>query len=48
MMNRLMGKLAQRASKGCGALVLLGLLASCGGGTEQIEPFEPTRTAGLR
>jgi outer membrane lipase/esterase len=43
MMNRLMGKLAQRASRGCGTLVLLGLLASCGGGTEQVTPFAPTR-----
>jgi outer membrane lipase/esterase len=43
MMNKLMGKLAQRALTGFGALALLGLLASCGGGTEQVTPFEPTR-----
>jgi hypothetical protein len=43
MMNKWMGKLAQRALKGCGALALLGMLASCGGGTEQVTPFAPTR-----
>lgn len=40
---KLMGKLAQRAFRGCTALLALGLLASCGGGTEQITPFAPTR-----
>jgi outer membrane lipase/esterase len=40
---KLMGKLARRAFKGCGALVLLGLLSSCGGGIEQITAFAPTR-----
>ncbi|MGL6110813.1 MAG: hypothetical protein ACRC2B_12035 [Rubrivivax sp.] len=39
----LMGKLAQRAVKGCGALLALALLGSCGGATEQITPFAPTR-----
>jgi outer membrane lipase/esterase len=42
-MNKWMGKLAQRAARGFGALLWLGLLASCGGGTEQITPFEPRR-----
>lgn len=36
-------KLARRAAKGCAALLALGLLQSCGGGTEQITPFAPTR-----
>lgn len=35
-----MGKRARRAVMG---VLVLGLLASCGGGTEQITPFEPTR-----
>jgi outer membrane lipase/esterase len=43
MMNKWMGKLARRASRGCGMLALLGLLAACGGGTEQVTPFAPTR-----
>jgi hypothetical protein len=34
---------AHGALKGCAALLALGLLVSCGGSTEQIEPFEPTR-----
>lgn len=38
-----MGKWAQRAVKGISVSVLLGLMASCGGGTEQIDPFAPTR-----
>jgi outer membrane lipase/esterase len=38
-----MGYWAQRAIKGVGAGLLLGLLASCGGGTDQVDPFEPTR-----
>lgn len=38
-----MGKWAQLAAKCISTSLLLGLLASCGGGTEQIEPFEPTR-----
>jgi outer membrane lipase/esterase len=38
-----MGYWAQRAIKGLGAGLLLGLLASCGGGTDQVDPFEPTR-----
>lgn len=38
-----MGNWAQRAVKGIGASLLLGLLASCGGGTEQVDEFKPTR-----
>ena len=38
-----MGYWAQRAINGMGAGLLLGLLASCGGGTDQVDPFEPTR-----
>jgi outer membrane lipase/esterase len=38
-----MGNWAQRAIKGMGAGLLLGMLASCGGGTDQVDPFEPTR-----
>ena len=34
---------ARRAVKGIGASLLLGLLLSCGGGTEQIDAFEPNR-----
>ncbi len=37
-----MGNWARRALWGMGA-GLAGLLAACGGGTEQITPFEPTR-----
>jgi outer membrane lipase/esterase len=36
-----------RALRGCGALLLAALLAACGGGTEQIEPFEPRRMIAL-
>jgi hypothetical protein len=36
-------ELARRAAKGCATLLALGLLLSCGGGTEQITPFEPKR-----
>jgi outer membrane lipase/esterase len=42
-MMKLTGGWAHGALRGCVALLALGLLASCGGGTEQIEPFEPTR-----
>jgi outer membrane lipase/esterase len=38
-----MGNWAQGAVKGIGASLLLGLLASCGGGTEQVDPFRPAR-----
>lgn len=38
-----MGRWARRAVAGLGAVLALGLLASCGGGTEQITPFEPQR-----
>jgi len=38
-----MSNRAQRAVMGTVASLLLGLLASCGGGTEQIDAFEPTR-----
>ncbi len=38
-----MGKRAQRAIMGCVGLLVLGLLASCGGATSQITPFAPTR-----
>lgn len=38
-----MGNWAQRAAKGISASLLLVLLASCGGGTEQVDPFSPTR-----
>jgi outer membrane lipase/esterase len=38
-----MGNWAQRAVKGICASLLLGLLASCGGGTEQVDAFNPTR-----
>jgi len=38
-----MGNWARRAVKGISAVLLMGLLASCGGGTEQIDPFQPTR-----
>jgi outer membrane lipase/esterase len=38
---------ALRAVRGCGALLLTALLAACGGGTEQIEPFEPRRMLAL-
>jgi outer membrane lipase/esterase len=34
---------ALRALRGGAALLLAALLAACGGGTEQIEPFEPRR-----
>lgn len=34
---------AQRAVKGMAASLLLGLLAACGGGTEQVEEFSPNR-----
>lgn len=37
------GKWARRAIEGLAAVSALGLLASCGGGTEQITPFDPTR-----
>ncbi len=37
------GKRAQRALKGFGAALAVVLLGSCGGSTEQIEPFDPTR-----
>lgn len=39
----LMGKLARRTSALCAALLALGMVASCGGSTEQIDPFAPTR-----
>jgi outer membrane lipase/esterase len=42
MMN-LLDRLAPRALKGCGTMLALVLLTSCGGGTEQITPFEPKR-----
>ncbi len=42
MMN-FMGRPARRAVAVLGWLLALGLLASCGGGTEQITPFEPKR-----
>ncbi|HYN59629.1 MAG TPA: SGNH/GDSL hydrolase family protein [Rubrivivax sp.] len=42
-MMKLTGRLAHGALKGCVALLALGLLVSCGGSTEQVEPFEPTR-----
>lgn len=38
-----MGKLAPGALKVCAALLTLALVASCGGGTEPITPFEPRR-----
>lgn len=38
-----MGNWAQRAAKGFSASLLLVLLASCGGGTEQVDPFSPAR-----
>jgi hypothetical protein len=38
-----MGKWTQRVAKGISMSLLLGLLASCGGGTEQVDPFSPTR-----
>jgi outer membrane lipase/esterase len=38
---------ALRVLRGCGALLLAALLAACGGGTEQIEPFEPRRLLAL-
>ena len=38
-----MGKWMRRAASGGVAAGVLGLLAACGGGTEQIEPFEQTR-----
>jgi hypothetical protein len=34
---------ALRTLRGCGALLLAALLAACGGGTEQIEAFDPRR-----
>lgn len=37
------GNRAQRALKGFGAALAVVLLGSCGGSTEQIEPFDPTR-----
>ncbi len=40
---KLTGRRALGALKGRVALLALGLLVACGGGTEQIEPFEPTR-----
>ena len=46
MMNTMSG-LARRAVAGWGALLLLGLLAACGGGTEQITPFDPQRMIAL-
>jgi outer membrane lipase/esterase len=42
MMNS-MGKQARRAFTGLVLGLMLGLLAACGGGTEQITPFAPTR-----
>ncbi len=38
-----MGKRAQRALQGLAAALGLMLVAGCGGGTEQVTPFEPTR-----
>ena len=38
-----MGKRARRALQGLAAALGLTLLAACGGGTEQITPFDPTR-----
>jgi len=38
-----MGNWARRAVKGIGVGLLLGLLTSCGGGTDQVDPFDPTR-----
>jgi phospholipase/lecithinase/hemolysin len=42
-MMKSMDKWTCRAAAGLAAGLLLALLASCGGGTEQIEPFEPKR-----
>ena len=38
-----MGKSTSRAFAGLAAGLMLALLSSCGGGTEQVEPFEPRR-----
>jgi len=38
-----MGKRAQRALQGLAAALGVLLLAACGGGTEQVTPFEPSR-----
>ncbi|HMO44537.1 MAG TPA: hypothetical protein PKB14_00735 [Rubrivivax sp.] len=38
-----MVKQARRALQGLGASLALMLLAACGGGTEQVTPFDPTR-----
>ena len=43
MKMNLTASLARRAGKFCAAVLVLGLVSSCGGGsTEQIEPFHPT------
>ncbi len=44
---KLMGKFARRSLALCSGLLALGLVASCGGSTEQIDPFEPTRMFAL-
>ena len=38
-----MGKWARHAMEGLATGLMLGLLMSCGGGTEQVDPFRPTR-----
>jgi outer membrane lipase/esterase len=43
MMINNMGGWARRAAAGMAAVLALGLLSACGGGTEQITPFEPRR-----
>jgi outer membrane lipase/esterase len=43
VMMKPMGKWTTRAFAGLAVGLMLALLSSCGGGTEQIEPFEPRR-----
>jgi outer membrane lipase/esterase len=43
VMMKPMGKWTSRAFAGLVAGLMLALLSSCGGGTEQVEPFEPRR-----
>jgi hypothetical protein len=44
---KFLGRRTRHALGGCGALLWLALLVSCGGGTEQIDPFAPRQLLAL-